>query len=615
MKMKLRRRLSIVLIAVMILVNLSSASTAYASEIDVPEEEQITETTDTPDEEAADNSEQSNADNENAAENSEEADEVTDGSDEADSENAEEDTRETAEAVEPEEGQNAADGGENGTAEADSEDAIAEEPSGEEKAAEEAVAGEPSDKEADPEDAITGESSEEAADAEEAVAGDASGKDTATEDAAAEKPAVKDTNTEKSSTDEAPAGASSAKSASEEKKTTDGTAKESKTVKKSTLKAPSEDRSVDGRGGLVIQKQIQGIPEGDYTTKFRIRLWDENGDPISGYSTQEIDGVTYETDENGEFTYDMVITVSGTQGSNGVGFTVPAPCNYSVVEEKCDSPLAAYTEKSADTGTTVVGQGVNTYWYTKRGRIELTAKTAYFETDYPQFTPYLEHEITLTNNGQPVSGTFPASGSVDSVEFVDGKATVSVKLGRVSDTDADKLTIYGIPSGCYAVVEMTDPIRSYFPDSSIKTVKGNIYTVFTADCYNGPYGTSYLSGDQYFYYYDSTGKVDSVKFYFKNRVDNPVYPFADTKMSFTYLEDGTKVYYFDPDGEEHEIIVGSGERVVCACFPCYSTDNIGTRYLPVDNVRMSRLFQSGFTNELGERDESDSWSGGYTVMK
>ena len=578
MGMRLRRGLSIVLIAAVLFVNFGSSSVAYASEINTAGEEQTTETSEKAIAESGEGSQQSDGLTE-STKGDEDVNSVESG--EADVKNADEEKQE----VDVVDDQNTAET--EGNDKSDDNDAIIEEADG---------------KDADAESGIAEETGSEDAEADADTDADADAKDATVEENAGE-----DASLETAETVETPAEGESAPEGSE---ITEDADQKQETDKKEAAKASTDELGINGRGGLVIQKQIQGIPEGNYKTKFKIRLWTDEA-PISGF-TIETAGGNYVTDENGEFTYEMTITVNGTQGTNRIGFTVPAPCKYSVEEVECDSPLAVSTEKTADTGTTVVGQGTTTYWYSKRGRLELTAKTAYFDTDYPQFMPSLQHEIDLTYNGQPVSGTFLASGPVDSVTFVNGKATVNVKMARVSDADAEKLIIYGIPYESNVVVNLTDPMRGYFPETSVRTVQGTIYTVFTADCYAGPYGSSYMSGDQYFYYYDSTGKVDKVKFYFKNRHDNPVYPFADTRMSHTYLDDGTKVYYFDPDGDEHEIVVGSGEKVVCACFPCYSTDNIGTRYLPVDNVRMNRLFQSGFTNEAGERDESDSWSGSYT---
>ena len=547
MRMRWRRCLSIVLIAAVLLVNFGSAGTAYASEIDTAGEEQMTES--------------ANEASAESGEGSQQGDGLTEGAEKGD---------EDADSVEPGEADNNDEGKQEGDA-AEGQDATETDGSGK------------SD-----EDAIVEEAGGEGSDAEDGAAEEADGEDASGEEAdAIETPAE-------------------GESVPEGKELTEGADKKQEADKKGATRASADELGIDGRGGLVIMKQIQGIPEGEYRTKFKIRLWTDTA-PISGF-TIETGGETYVTDENGEFTYEMVVTVNGTQGSNGVGFTVPAPCNYSVEEVECDSPLAVSTEKTADTGTTVVNQGTTTNWYAKRGRLEVTAIVRSYATDYVEYAPIAEHTIELTYNGEPLSGTFPMEGALDgatSLTFDEsGKATVAVKLARPEDGVAP-VTVHGIPQGTTIKVSMTDPIKDYLayvPDRSA-TLWSPLYQ---ADCLNGT-GNYYVSGDQYFYYYDSTGKVPEIRYYFLNRADPDVY-LTDTKMSYTYLDDGTKLYYFDCNGSEHEITVKSGERVVCACFPWYSTDGIGVRYTPVANVRINNIY--GYVRPIdGVMDSYTSWSG------
>ena len=219
---------------------------------------------------------------------------------------------------------------------------------------------------------------------------------------------------------------------------------------------------------------------------------------------------------------------------------------------------------------------------------------------YKEYTLPITYTITASVDGIPLSGSYDCVGGVgygSEVTFVDGVSTVDLKLGES--------TTLMLPSGTKYELSLDDVTLKAF---SIRNNINGTITLYDNNVAN--FGLFYVA-DQYFYYLDDTGKVPECRYFFRGKVGRPYDDIGynlDTPLSHVMLDDGTKVYYFDPNGDEYEIIVDSGQKVVCANLPMMTTELIGIKYAPVGGVRIWNNFNgSGSWN--GEDVEAyTSWS-------
>ena len=360
---------------------------------------------------------------------------------------------------------------------------------------------------------------------------------------------------------------------------------------------------------------------GETTSEFKVRLYQDDEGlqvPLSGY-TITVAGEEYTTDENGEFIFPLTVNVTGTSyNSANVTFYIPSPCNYEITEINTDYPAyKSTTIPSNSSGYMSQNSGTGVYFQCKLGAILLTPSIN-VNTDYPEYMPTFPFEIKLEKNGEPISGTFQSVGLANNVTFEDGKTVIPMKpavTGNGTHAVGDYILIFEIPEQTNFKVNFTEEFRNKYSHDcadflfNCRDYNGNIIDgIWSVNYfYNfGNYGTKFYNGDQYFYFHDTTEKVDNISYYFSSHSGD--YNFHDVPMSYDYKPDGTKVYYYDPDGNENEIIVHNDERVVCVLFPRGSVENIGCRYKPVDYVRIWDFV--GTTNIIddGQRlDASHSW--------
>ena len=381
------------------------------------------------------------------------------------------------------------------------------------------------------------------------------------------------------------------------------------------LLSSSSNDGEDKTGHLRICKIIKGLPEGEYITKFTVKLWTENDGektPASNLLIKDSEEHVYKTNEDGEFVIDLPVKVTSEgSGRFEYDFIIPATLHYNVSETGCDSDVIASVSKTNETGEVMKDSSIDSIWTADCGILPIVADPLYYRTSYPEYAPSLNHQITATYNGSPLSGTFPVLGKNNSITFENGVANVEL---TIIDSD-DPMKIY-LPKGTEFKIQVVDHTSKYYSHTDAYSgIVGN--DTATANCMSNSH---MVHNDQYFYYYDATGKCPSIRYYFYYTVDgrNAQGNWPDMSfLSYKVMEDGTKVYYYDPEnGTENEIVVKSGQKVVCACLPQWLNAGIGFRWTPVDNVRLlGGLFGSERLIEGGTvREASTSWGNDGSVI-
>ena len=216
---------------------------------------------------------------------------------------------------------------------------------------------------------------------------------------------------------------------------------------------------------------------------------------------------------------------------------------------------------------------------------------------YVEYTP-LATTIKLKKNNENISQTFPliivdqnGQRTDDTITFQDGVATLNTcDFYMYIITDLD----YGTEYEINGTRERPGLAPFLYTDS------GTIYNGMTETKeYRSP-----LTPDQYFFYYDTTGRQPTIKVHFE-------YNSHQNKMPVSYFDDGDiRVYYYDPASNSSDIIVESGRKTLLANGDGELSQSIHTTLKNDTTVRYA-MHGSGYpelSEDKSEIEISDSWS-------